>query len=234
MRNAANVSRGERWRPADAAAAGRADAWFSGALLLVGRLGLAYLFFTQLFWKLPPSFGCGDDFRFTTANPDGSLARTGGLCDWIGIESAWAPRPRTLFGVDLDGRGGSDIALQIGPLARANGAFLDGFVKPNIRWFGWVIWGGEAFIFVSLFLGLFSRLGALVAVGIAAQLVIGLAGIGDPYEWEWGYLTILFLAITLTGIASGRILGLDALIRPRLLAAAERGNRAARFALLLT
>jgi len=234
MRNTANISRGEQRQPADPIGAARAGGWFSRALLVIGRLGLAYLFFTQLFWKLPPSFGCGDDFRFTTANSDGSLARTGGLCDWIGIESVWALRPRSLFGVDLDGRGGSDIALPIGPLARANGVFLDGFVKPNIRWFGWVIWGSEAFIFVSLFLGLFSRLGALVGIGISAQLVIGLAGISDPYEWEWGYLTIFFLAITLTGIASGRFLGLDTLLRPRLFVAAERGNRAARFALLLT
>lgn len=207
---------------------------FSRALIVIGRLGLAYLFFTQLFWKLPPSFSCGEDFRFTTANPDGSLSRTSGLCDWIGIESVWAQRPRSLFQADLDNRGGADISLPIGALARANGAFIDGVVKPNIRWFGWLIWGSEAFIFVSLFFGLFSRLGALVAIGMTAQLVIGLAGISDPYEWEWGYLTSLFLAITLFGLAPGRYFGLDALLRPRLLAAAEGGNRVARFALLLT
>ncbi len=211
-----------------------ARAWFPAAMLLIGRLGLAYLFFTQLFWKMPPSFGCSDDFRFTTANPDGSLARAGGLCDWIGIESVWAQRPRTLLRADVDNRGGADISLPIGALARANGAFLDGVVKPNIRWFGWVIWGSEAFIFVSLFLGLFSRLGGLVAIGISAQLVIGLAGISDPSEWEWGYLSILFLSIVLFGFASGRYFGLDALLRPRLMAAAAGGNRAARLVLLLT
>ncbi len=211
-----------------------AQSWLPRALLVIGRLGLAYLFFTQLFWKLPPSFGCGDDFRFTTANPDGSLARTGGLCDWIGIESVWAQRPRTLFNADLNNRGGPDISVSIGPLARANEAFLDNVVKPNIRWFGWLIWGSEALIFVSLFLGLSSRLGGLVAIGISAQLVIGLAGISSPYEWEWGYLTILFLAIVLCGLVPGRAFGLDALLRPWLLHAAAQGNRLARFVLLLT
>ena len=32
--------------------------------MVIARLGLAYLFFTQLWWKLPPDFGCGDDFAF--------------------------------------------------------------------------------------------------------------------------------------------------------------------------
>ena len=27
-------------------------------VIVVGRLALAYLFFTQLFWKMPPTFGC--------------------------------------------------------------------------------------------------------------------------------------------------------------------------------
>lgn len=233
MRNEGTLASSEQRREV-AATAGAAWDRLPRVLLVIGRLGLAYLFFTQLFWKLPPSFGCGDDFRFTTANPDGGLARAGGLCDWIGIESVWAQRPRTLLQANVDNRGGPDIFLPIGALARANGAFIDGVVKPNIRWFGWLIWGSEAFIFVSLFLGLFSRLGALVAIGMTAQLVIGLAGIGDPYEWEWGYLTSLFLAIVLFGLAPGRYFGLDALIRRSLLGVAARGNRAARFVLLLT
>ncbi len=223
MRNEGTLVAGERRREV-AATTGTAWDRLPQVLLVIGRLGLAYLFFTQLFWKLPPSFGCGDDFRFTSANPDGSLARTGGLCDWVGIESAWAQRPRKLLETNLDGRGGSDVFLPIGALARANGAFIDNVVKPNIRWFGWLIWGSETFIFVSLFFGLISRLGGLVAVGMTAQLVIGLAGISEPYEWEWGSLTALFLAIALFALAPGRYFGLDALLRPRLLRAAEGGT----------
>ena len=56
--------------------------------LLIVRIGLAYLFFTQLFWKFPPNFGCPADYTFTTANADGKLTRTTGLCDWIGVPRA--------------------------------------------------------------------------------------------------------------------------------------------------
>ena len=31
------------------------------AALVVGRVALAYLFFTQLWWKTPPTFGCPPD-----------------------------------------------------------------------------------------------------------------------------------------------------------------------------
>jgi hypothetical protein len=154
-------------------------------LLVVARLGLAYLFFTQLFWKMPPDFGCPTDFGFTTGSVDDSgrlqLQRTSGLCDWIGIEIAWSDQPRYFLVANLDNQGSPELALNLGWAAKLNAAFLEGFVQPNIRWFGWFIWGAEAFIFLSLFLGLFSRLGGLVAIAISGQLALGLAGIGNPY-----------------------------------------------------
>ena len=69
---------------------------------------------------------------------------------------------------------------------------------------------------------------------MSAQLLIGLANIPNPFEWEWSYLLMVLLSILLFGLAPGRILGLDALLRPRLSAAAAHGNRLARAALLLT
>ncbi len=199
--------------------------------MTIARLGLGYLFFTQLFWKLPPTFNCQPDFAFTSAKADGSLQRTGGgLCDWIGIESVWAQRPRRLFQVV----GGPGWGIDVSPLVKANGAFIDNVVKPNIRWMGWLIWGGEAFIALSMILGLFTRLGGLVAAAISAQLMIGLAGIRDPYEWEWSYNLMFFLSVAMLGIAPGRYFGLDTLIRPRLQALALRGKRIARFLLPLT
>ena len=30
--------------------------------LVIARLALAWLFFTQLWWKVPPTFGCPADF----------------------------------------------------------------------------------------------------------------------------------------------------------------------------
>ena len=207
--------------------------------MLIARLGLAYLFFTKLLWKLPPSFGCPADYRITTVNPAGFSAeqpyaqpRSSGLCDWVGIESVWAKQPRTLLQANISS--GIKIGLPIGWVARANGALIDRVIAPNIRWFGWLIWGGEALIVATMLLGLLSRLGGLVAIAISSQLVIGLAGIGNPYEWEWAYLTILLLSIVLFGLAPGRFFGLDVSLRPRLRAAADRGNPLARVALALT
>lgn len=202
--------------------------------LIIGRIGLAYMFFSQLFWKLPPTFGCPADFAFTTANAEGRLVRTSGLCDWIGVESVWAKRPRQLLQANLDNKGAAEIAVPISWLARANGAFIDNFVQPNIRWFGWVVFGQEAFIFVSLFFGLFSRLGGLVAIAMSAQLMIGLAGISSPYEWEWSYNLMVVLAIIMFAFAPGRYFGLDTILRPRLAKGAERGSRVARVLYLLT
>jgi hypothetical protein len=204
------------------------------AVLVIARLALAYLFFTQLFWKVPPSFGCPPDFAFTTADASGRLQRTSGLCDWIGVESAWSSRPRPFFVADMHSVGGPTLAVDLGFLAKLNGAFIDGFVKPNIRWFGFVVWGMEAFIFVTLFLGLFSRLGALVALAQSGQLWIGLAGIGNPAEWEWSYNLMVVLSLLLLGFAAGRIVGVDAWLRPRLQAASEQGNRLARILFWLT
>jgi hypothetical protein len=162
------------------------------------------------------------------------LQRTRGLCDWIGIESVYATQPRPFFVANIDNRGTPELAIDLGFLARLNGAFIDNVVKPNIRWFGYVIFFSEAFIFASLFLGLLTRLRGLVAIGMSAQLMIGLAGIPNPYEWEWTYITMVLLALVLFAFAPGRILGLDTLLRPRLQAAAANGNRIAKVVLALT
>ena len=206
--------------------------------LVVGRLALCYLFFTQLWWKVPPSFGCPADFAFTTgtvdANRRAQLKKTIGLCDWIGIESVWATAKHPILVADMKPVGGPVIAVDIGPVARLNGLFIDNFVKPNIRWFGYAIWGMEAFIFASMFLGLFSRLGGLVGIAQSAQLWIGLAGIGNPNEWEWSYNWMPVLSILMFAFAPGRVFGLDALLRPRLMAAANKGNKLAAALMWLT
>jgi hypothetical protein len=191
--------------------------------IVLGRLTLAYLFFTQLWWKTPPTFGCPADFAFTTGAPS-RLQRTSGLCDWIGIEAVWANQPRPLFVANLDNQGAPEIAVDISPLARLNGAFLESVVKPNIGWFGYVVFGMEAFIFLSLFVGLFGRLGGLVAVAQSAQLWVGLAGVSNPFEWEWTYNQLLVLSLIFALIPSGRVLGVDAWLRPLFKAAAEKGN----------
>jgi uncharacterized membrane protein YphA (DoxX/SURF4 family) len=209
------------------------DEGLKKVVLVVARLGLAYLFLTNLFWKMPPTFGCPADFAFTVANAEGRLVRSQGLCDWIGVETVWSQRPRYFFVANLDNQGEPEIAVNVSAVARLNGAFLENLVKPNIRWFGYVVWGMEAFIFVSLFFGLFSRLGALVALVQSGQLAIGLAGISNPSEWEWSYHLMVILALVLLAFAPGRTLGMDALLRPRLQAAAQAGHRLAGLAFRL-
>jgi hypothetical protein len=206
--------------------------------LVIVRIGLAYLFFTQLFWKMPPDFGCPSDFSFTTGSVDDSgrlrLQRTSGLCDWIGIENVWADQPRPFFVANIDNEGAPEISIDLGWAAKLNNFFLENIVMPNIRWFGWVIWAGEAFIFVSLFFGIFSRLGGLTAILISGQLMIGLAGISNPYEWEWAYIVMVLLSLIMFAFAPGRVFGVDAWLRPRLESAENRGNRLARAVLWLT
>jgi hypothetical protein len=200
--------------------------------LVILRLMLGYLFFTQLFWKMPPTFGCPDDFSFTTANSEGRLVRTSGLCDWIGVEQVWSTRPRPFFVADIPGP--SKISVDLGFLTRLNGMFIENVVMPNIRWFGYIVWLSEAFIFVSLFFGILSRLGALVSIGITAQLMLGLAGISSPYEWEWAYNQMFFLSLLLFAFAPGRVFGIDSFLRPLLQAAATGGNKLAKLLLWLT
>jgi uncharacterized membrane protein YphA (DoxX/SURF4 family) len=207
-------------------------------ILVIARLGLAYLFFTQLFWKMPPDFGCPSDFAFTTGSVDDSgrlrLQRTSGLCDWIGVENVWADQPRPFFVANIDNKGDPELSIDLGWAAKLNNVFLENIAMPNIRWFGWIIWGSEAFIFVSLFFGLFSRLGGFVAIAVSGQLMIGLAGISNPYEWEWSYNLMVLLAMLLFAFAPGRVFGIDAWLRPRLQTAADQGNRITRALLWLT
>jgi hypothetical protein len=192
--------------------------------LVLARMLLGLLFFTQLWWKVPPSFGCPADFAFTTADPSGNLRRTSGLCDWIGIESVWSTRPHPVFVSNLNSIGGPVISIDIGLLSRGNGVFIDNVVKPNIRLFGFAIWGMEAFVFISLFFGILTRLGALVAIVQSLQLWVGLAGIGSPFEWEWSYNWIPVLAVLVFAFAPVIVFGLDSLLRPRLKPAADKGN----------
>jgi hypothetical protein len=205
-------------------------------VVVIARLGLAYIFFAGFLWKMPPRFGCVNNFAFPVANAEGRPDTNGssGLCYWMGLETVYAPQERKVLIADLQHVGGQQFGVDISPLARLNAGFIEGVVKPNIAWFGYLIWGAEVLIFATMLLGLFTRLGGLLAVGIALQLYIGLANIPSPYEWEWSYGQMVLLAVAMFGLAPGRVLGLDALLRPRLAPAAARGNRLAQLALLLT
>ncbi|MFN8467119.1 MAG: hypothetical protein U0X20_16305 [Caldilineaceae bacterium] len=192
-------------------------------VLFIGRLGLAYLFFTQLFWKLPPTFGCTNNYAMPQPAADNYWTGngSGGLCFWLGMESIYKDAPRDVLVADMRPAGLPKIGLPITPLAQVNGAIVDNVIVPNISVFGWLIWLAEFWVFVSMLLGLFTRLGGLVALGVAAQLYVGLANIPRPYEWEWSYGGMVLLALLMFGLAAGRVWGIDARLRRRL--AASRG-----------
>ena len=190
-------------------------------VIAIASIGLGYLFFTQLWWKLPPDFGCRDDFT------------RGGLCFFLEHAVAEADASNKLLKAEIVGSSpGPELSVPIGWATQLNALFIESFVQPNIRWFGYVIWSTEAFIFLSMCLGFFSRLGALAAIGMSMQLMIGLAH--TPNEWEWSYILMVLLSIAMFGLAPGRYFGLDRLLRPRLKVLSERGSRVGRLLLLFT
>lgn len=214
----------------------RLDTTLYKVCVVAARLLLAYLFFTQLFWKLPPDFGCGEDFAFPIPAEQNhwDANGSGGLCYWMGLESIFAPKPRQVLVADMRPAGLPKIGLNITPLAELNAVFLDHVVIPQIRITGWLIWFAEFWIFLSMLTGSFTRLGAIVSIGMSLQLYIGLANIPRPFEWEWSYGTIIALSIVMLGTAAGRTMGVDAWLRRKLAGPAERGHRLAKIGLLLT
>ncbi len=203
--------------------------------IVIARLVLGYLFLANLGWKMPPRFGCANEFAFPTISPEGKIQaeKSTGLCYYLGLESFYAPKPRKVLVAELHNLGGPDLSIDISPVAQVNAAVIDGFIKPNIRWFGYVIWGAEAFIATTMLLGLLSRLGGLVALGVSAQLMIGLANIPSPFEWEWSYVLMVTLALLMAALAPGRHFGVDGFLRRWAAPAAARGNFLARVLLVV-
>ena len=214
----------------------RLDTWLYKICMVIARLALAYLFFTQLFWKLPPRFGCGAEFAFPVPAEENYYDSNGssGLCRWMGLESVFASEPRQVLIADMRSAGLPAISVDIAPLAKINGFLLDNLFIPNIRVVGWLVWLFEFWAFLSLMLGLFTRLGALAALGVSFQLYIGLANVPRPFEWEWTYGMIVALSIAMLGAAAGRTFGVDAWLRRKLAGPAEKGNRLAKIGLYLT
>lgn len=134
-------------------------------------------------------------------------SRTSGLCDWTGLMAEYSRLP-------------------------AHAAFVENVIIPNISWMGWGVWLMEAFIAGSLVFGLFTRLGALVGFVQAVNLYIGLTAL--PFEWYWSYGMLYTLHLIFFCVPPGRTLGLDAWLRPRLLAAAVQGRRFPRLLYWLT
>lgn len=214
----------------------RFDSTLYKIFIVIARLALGYLFFTQLFWKLPPTFGCGGEFVFPkpAAQNYYDTNNSSGLCFWMGLESIFAQQPRKVLIADMRPAGLPAVSISITPLAKINGFLLDNLFIPQIRIFGWLVWLTEFSVFLTMIFGLFTRLGALSAIGISLQLYIGLANVPRPFEWEWTYGAIVALAFAMMAVAPGRVFGVDAWLRRKLAGPAERGNRLAKIGLILT
>jgi hypothetical protein len=106
--------------------------------------------------------------------------------------------------------------------------FLVNVMIPHWTLFGWLTLATETFIGVTLMLGCLTRLGALVAVGMAANVTIGIWSV--PHEWGWSYVMLMMLPAIFLLTDAGRSFGVDAFLAPPLDRAAARGRRLARLA----
>jgi len=118
------------------------------------------------------------------------------------------------------------------PTVSAYKDFLVIVMIPHWTFFGYLTLVTETFIGLTLILGLFTRLGALAALGMSVNITIGILSV--PHEWGWAYaMMIMFSALfLLTG--AGRSIGVDAFMGPRLDRAAAGGIRLARLLSWLT
>ncbi len=139
--------------------------------LALVRVFFGYLWFQELFWKLPPNFA--------------------GLHGYVVEEGKYTFIPGYTF-------------------------IIQHVFLPNFILLGAGTWIAELLISISLLFGIFSRLGALIALVLTIQLYVGLAV--APGEWYWTYGMLVLLSIVFVAFPSGRRLGFDQWLAPRLYA----------------
>ena len=93
-------------------------------------------------------------------------------------------------------------------------AIIQNVVLPNFALFGWFTFLTEAALALFLFLGLATRFWALVGVlqSFAIYFTVG----NLPNEWKWSYFLMAATHLAILGIAAGRTLGLDQVLRARI------------------
>ena len=104
--------------------------------------------------------------------------------------------------------------------------FLVNVLIPHWTFFGWMTLITETFIAVTLILGVGTRLGSFVAIGMAANITVGILNV--PHEWGWTYVMLIMLPALFLLTGAGRSFGIDAFLAPRLDRAAEQGSGLAR------
>jgi thiosulfate dehydrogenase [quinone] large subunit len=111
------------------------------------------------------------------------------------------------------------------PTVTAYRDFLVNVMIPHWTFFGWMTLVTETSIGISLILGLCTRLGSIAAIGMAANITIGILNV--PHEWGWTYVMLIMLPALFLLTDAGRSFGADAFLVPRLDRAAGAGSRLA-------
>jgi uncharacterized membrane protein YphA (DoxX/SURF4 family) len=155
--------------------------------LALFRIFVGYLWFQQLFWKLPPDFA--------------------GLYKFVIRETQFAFIP------------GYSYILQH--------TFLAGCTSPNSTAgctlfvpMAAGVWTGELVVSICLLFGIFSRFGGFLSTLLALQLYVGLSN----SEWYWTYGMLVLLGFALIWVPTGRRLGVDQWLAPRLQARAGKSR----------
>ena len=93
------------------------------------------------------------------------------------------------------------------------GDFISSVVIPNFTLFAWLVFVTELVVGLSLLTGTWTRVGALVGLGMSINLGIGLLDV--PGEWPWSYVMMAMFHATFLTAAAGRVWGVDGLLRSR-------------------
>ena len=82
---------------------------------------------------------------------------------------------------------------------------------PHFTLFGWMVFVVELAIGLSLLLGLWTRVGALL--GVVQSIAITLLVVRAPDEWVWTYVLFVAMSLVVALTPSGERLSLDARLR---------------------
>lgn len=114
---------------------------------------------------------------------------------------------------DKGGLYGFTSAAVTHPLLGVWSSMIEHVVLPNFLVFAWFTFILEGCLALFLALGLATRFWSLV--GIAQSIVIYLTVGNVPGEWKWSYYLMAATHLAILGLAAGRVLGLDQLLRRR-------------------
>lgn len=79
---------------------------------------------------------------------------------------------------------------------------------PHFTLFGWMVFLAELAVGLSLLLGLWTRIGALL--GVVQSVAITLLVVRAPDEWVWTYVLLVAMSLVVALTPSGERLSLDA------------------------